>query len=137
MPWYKDGLQFECAQCGRCCGGEPGYVWVTAEETQAMAKQLNFSAALFEQSFVYTVRGRKRSLKEFPNGDCVLLNEKHGCKVYEERPVQCRTWPFWKQNIRTPKTWDATAKRCPGCNRGKLYSLEEIQERMNQTFEEE
>jgi Fe-S-cluster containining protein len=137
MLWYHEGLQFECSQCGRCCGGAPGYVWVNADEIAVMAKNLGLSRGLFETSFVYTVRGRKKSLKELPNYDCVLFDEKkRGCKVYEDRPIQCRTWPFWGQNLKSPKTWAATAKRCPGCNRGKLYTLEEIEERKNQTHEE-
>ncbi|MFM7740581.1 MAG: YkgJ family cysteine cluster protein, partial [Planctomycetota bacterium] len=27
-PWYKDGLRFQCSQCGDCCTGGAGYVWV-------------------------------------------------------------------------------------------------------------
>ena len=128
-PWYKDGLQFECKQCGRCCGGGPGYVWVTQNEIDALAKKLGLSSLLFEQVFVYTVRGRKKSLKEYPNGDCVLLDEKlRGCKAYEDRPIQCKTWPFWPQNIDSPKSWAVTAKYCPGCDQGRLHSLEEIEE---------
>jgi Fe-S-cluster containining protein len=128
--WYKDGLQFGCKVCGRCCGGEPGYVWVSTEEINRMAEKMGIVAGLFEDSFVKPVRGRMRSLKERPNGDCVLLNETtHGCMVYEERPIQCRTWPFWMRNIDSPKSWKATAKFCPGCNRGKLYTLDEIEEK--------
>ena len=36
-PWYKDGLRFECTQCGACCSGEPGFVWVADEEIAGMA----------------------------------------------------------------------------------------------------
>jgi Fe-S-cluster containining protein len=130
MTWYADGLQFECKACGRCCGGGAGYVWVTQNDIDAMAKCLGLSPLLFEQAFVWTVRGRQRSLKEYQNGDCVMLDEKsRGCKVYDQRPVQCRTWPFWKQNIDIPASWKVTAKFCPGCNRGKLFSAEEITER--------
>ncbi len=129
-PWYKNGLQFECTQCGRCCGGGPGYVWVTPDDVEKLATRLGVPVAVFEQAFVWTVRGRKRSLREYQNGDCVLLGEKtRGCKAYEERPLQCRTWPFWPQNIDTENSWNVTAKFCPGCNRGKLYSLAEIEER--------
>ena len=28
QAWYSEGLRFECTQCGACCSGEPGYVWV-------------------------------------------------------------------------------------------------------------
>ena len=132
--WYKDGLQFECTLCGRCCGGGPGYVWVTTEEIKALANRLGLSPDLFEQAFVYTVRGRKRSLREYPNGDCVLLDEKsRGCKAYDDRPIQCKTWPFWAHNIASPKSWAIVAKHCPGCNRGRLYTLEEIEEQKNKT----
>jgi Fe-S-cluster containining protein len=135
-PWYHDGLQFGCKACGRCCGGGPGYVWITQEEIDRMAKRLGLSTLLFEQAFVWTVRGRKRSLKEYPNGDCVLLDEKtRGCKVYDERPIQCRTWPFWSQNIDTPNSWKTTAKFCPGCNSGKFYTLAEIEKQRNSNGE--
>ena len=33
-PWYADGLPFTCTQCGDCCTGDPGYVWVTDEVMQ-------------------------------------------------------------------------------------------------------
>ena len=129
-PWYKAGLSFECKRCGRCCGGGPGFVWVTSQDIENLAKKLGLPTGVFEQAFVYTVRGNQKSLKEYSNGDCVLLDEKtRGCKAYEARPLQCRTWPFWPQNVATEKSWKTTAKNCPGCNRGKLYTLDEIEER--------
>ena len=129
-PWYKNGLQFECQQCGRCCGGGEGYVWVTPQDVENFAKRLGLPVGVFEPAFVWTVRGNKRSLKEYPNGDCVMLHEKtRGCKTYEERPLQCRTWPFWPQNLRTENSWKAATAGCPGCNQGKLYTLAEIEER--------
>jgi len=39
-PWYQDGLRFKCTGCGQCCTGSPGYVWVSPEEAEAMAKHL-------------------------------------------------------------------------------------------------
>jgi len=37
LPWYRDGLRFECATCGNCCTGSDGFVWVTEEEIAAIA----------------------------------------------------------------------------------------------------
>jgi len=128
-PWYKEGLQFECKACGRCCSGGSGYVWVTQEEIDSIATQMGLAPQMFEQVFVWTVRVKQRSLKEYPNGDCVLLSDQtRRCRVYAERPIQCRTWPFWSQNLFSPNTWKATAATCPGCNSGRLYTLEEIEE---------
>ncbi len=102
---------------------------MTRDDIEALSKKLGLSSILFEQAFVYTVRGNKKSLKEHPGGDCVLLGEKsRACKAYDCRPIQCKTWPFWEQNIISPKAWEVTARSCPGCNRGRLYTLEEIEE---------
>ena len=135
--WYRDGLRFGCRQCGRCCSGEPGYVWVTDEEVAAIAKELSLTKADFEKLFVRLVFGRKLSLAERDDGDCVLLDPKtRKCMVYESRPLQCRTWPFWDDNLQTPRDWKRAAKGCPGCDApdGKLYTLEEIEAQRDQIF---
>ena len=126
-PWYEDGLKFKCTQCGDCCTGAAGYVWVNQEEIDAEAKALNMDAAEFEKQFVRKV-GVRRTLTERENGDCVLLDaQTRKCTVYNDRPRQCRTWPFWDSNIRTPETWQACCDVCPGSGKGKLYSLDHIQ----------
>lgn len=136
--WYRDGLKFGCKQCGRCCTGEEGYVWVTDAEIAALAKAARLTVFNFESAFVrYVPEMKKKSLKEFANGDCVLWDSQtKGCRFYELRPIQCSTWPFWEQNIDSPNSWKKTAKFCPGCRnpQGRLYSLDEIQYRAEQTF---
>ena len=127
-PWYHEGLKFKCSQCGDCCTGAPGFVWVNKSEIAALAKRLNMDEESFETQYVMTV-GIRKSLKEFSNGDCVLFdNEKRCCTVYEERPRQCKTWPFWDSNLRSPETWAETCEACPGSGTGKLHQLEQIEE---------
>lgn len=130
QPWFKEGLRFSCSQCGDCCTGAPGYVWVNAEEIAALAAHLVLSVADFEQKYVHAV-GRRKSLNEFANGDCVFFDaQKRTCKVYGVRPRQCRTWPFWDSNVRTPKAWHETCQICPGSGKGNLVPLDEIQRRL-------
>jgi Fe-S-cluster containining protein len=127
-PWYKDGLRFQCTQCGDCCTGAPGFVWVNQEEIDALAAQTGKSVDEFEKLYVRKI-GVRRSLVEFPNGDCVFFdNVARKCTVYEARPRQCRTWPFWNSNINSPTAWEETKAACPGCDKGKLYSIDHIQE---------
>ena len=126
--WYSDGLRFECSQCGDCCTGAEGYVWVNQAEIDAMSARLQISSDVFEKQFVRRI-GVRRSLTERPGGDCVLLDaETRGCTVYEDRPRQCRTWPFWNSNLKSAASWDEAAESCPGCNKGDLVPLEKIQE---------
>jgi Fe-S-cluster containining protein len=127
-PWYKDGLRFKCTACGDCCTGAPGYVWVNQAEIDAMAERLGMEVAAFEKKYVRQI-GVRRSLVEYKNGDCVFFdNKSRKCQIYEQRPRQCRTWPFWNSNLRSPEAWAETCEVCPGSGKGKLYQLEHIQE---------
>lgn len=129
--WYDDGLQFECTQCGKCCSGAPGYVWVNKDEIAALADEIGETDLdTFEKKYVRWV-GIRRSLKEDENSnwDCVFFdNQKRVCRVYNARPRQCRSWPFWDSNLRAEEDWERTCEFCPGSGEGKLYSLSEIEQ---------
>jgi len=125
--WYQDGLKFQCTHCGDCCTGAPGFVWITKDEIAAIAAALSETDLdRFERLYVRQV-GARRSLREFPNGDCVFFDgAARRCQVYAARPRQCRTWPFWASNLRTPASWRETREACPGCDQGRRYPLVEI-----------
>lgn len=127
-PWYADGLRFKCTACGDCCTGAPGFVWVNQEEICALAVAVGLpDADEFERMYVRKI-GMRKSLREYPNGDCVFFDgQLRRCTVYEARPRQCRTWPFWNSNLRTPELWEETCRICPGSGKGRLYSLDEIE----------
>ena len=127
-PWYSKGLKFKCTQCGDCCTGAPGHVWINKAEIAMLAREVGIDDIdEFERLYVRRV-GIRKSLKEFPNGDCVLFDtQTRQCTVYQARPRQCRTWPFWDSNLRTPEAWQQTCEVCPGSGTGKLYQLDEIE----------
>jgi Fe-S-cluster containining protein len=84
----------------------------------------------FEAKYVRMV-GVRKSLVEYSNGDCVFFDTKaRNCTVYEDRPRQCRTWPFWESNIRNEAAWKETCEACPGSGVGRVYELSEINERL-------
>lgn len=132
QPWYRDGLRFQCTGCGDCCTGEPGYVWVTNAEIAAMAELLEQGVEEFQTRYVRQV-GIRKSLIELASGDCVFLDSRQRrCTIYEVRPRQCRTWPFWPSNLASPARWQETCDACPGCNQGRLVPLEKIEAQMAQ-----
>jgi len=127
--WFEAGLHFQCQQCGRCCGGRPGYVWVTEEEIKAIADYLNLSQQQFRRRYTRK-EGRRISLKEKGNYDCIFLEhdgQSGRCAIYPVRPTQCRTWPFWKSNLQSPDHWQTLTSNCPGVNRGPGYDAEQIE----------
>lgn len=128
--WYEAGLAFTCQECGCCCTGEPGYIWVSSDEILRLADRMEMDFETFEDRFVKKV-GRRKSLIELPNGDCIFFDRFHRrCQIYSQRPIQCRTWPFWSSNLATQEDWENTSRSCKGCNRGEIVPLEEIQRRV-------
>lgn len=124
-PWYKDGLRFECTRCGRCCRGD-GNVWVSDDEIAALAAQLDRSDDEFRASHTRRAGKRGISLRQKRNQECIFWNAKTGCEVYELRPRQCRTYPFWSALIQDAETWHAEGQSCPGIGDGELYPVEKI-----------
>lgn len=129
-PWYADGLRFACTQCGNCCTGTPGFVWVNDAEIAALAEFRGEAEEQVRGLYTRSEGGTRRSLKEKPNGDCVFYDRMAGCTVYPVRPRQCRTWPFWDCNTESPAAWARAAAECPGCNQGELIPAEEIVRRV-------
>ena len=102
-----------------------------------MAAEIGVDEATFEERYTHrTSRGRSLNEVETSFGnDCVFLDRgtepgKALCRVYRSRPSQCRTWPFWKENLRSPKSWDRATRTCPGMNTGTLYPPELIELRL-------
>ena len=128
-PWYHAGLRFRCTQCGHCCTGAPGFVWVNDAEIEAIAEFLH--EPVEEVSALHTrPTHRGRSLREKTNGDCVFYDKAAGCTIYPVRPGQCRTWPFWDSNLETEADWQHTCEICPGSGQGGLIPSEEITRRL-------
>ncbi|MBE0495663.1 MAG: YkgJ family cysteine cluster protein [Campylobacterales bacterium] len=104
-----------CATCkGNCCIGESGYIWVSPKEIRAIAAFLKMEEAAFVEQYLFK-ESYRFSIKEVPHESgvaCLFFDtEKRGCSIYDVRPSQCRTFPFWnyfKHHI------DEVEKECPG-----------------------
>ena len=116
----KDGYNYAfnpsaCAECeGRCCTGESGNIFVTNGEIAQIMEFLQVDIATFYERYLQK-RGYKFSLKERKVGesfDCIFYSrEAGGCTIYELRPAQCRSFPFWdyfKTHV------DELKQECPG-----------------------
>jgi Fe-S-cluster containining protein len=130
-PWYIGGLHFECQQCGNCCAGpSEGFIWITKPEIEMLAEHLGLSVGKLREKYLVRLVTRTSIIEDPASRDCIFLsninNGIRGCAVYPVRPNQCRTWPFWSSNLTSPSAWDSAALKCPGVNRGKLYTFEQI-----------
>jgi Fe-S-cluster containining protein len=129
-------LRFECTVCGKCCTthGEYAYVYVDDDEVLDLARFLELSPREFRRKYTFVDEDGWRQLA-FSGDRCIFLDESGRCDVYEARPVQCRTFPFWPEMIRAGGWTPDAQARCEGLGRGRLWSSEEIEARMLEFIE--
>jgi Fe-S-cluster containining protein len=125
--FFKDGIRFECQGSGKCCitRGKYGYVYVSFKDRKRLAAYLGISADTFTAKYAKKTDDRYH-LKNIDK-DCLFYQENR-CTVYDARPWQCRTWPFWPENMNRTVWEQEVASYCPGVGKGRLYSAEEIEE---------
>jgi len=132
--WYRDGLRFACTGCGHCCSGGPGYVWVTPADIARIADTLKMPIEAVARQYVRSV-DNAFCLTEKVGYDCIFLERPDAhttrCRIYEVRPTQCRTWPFWNANLKSADAWKRASQSCPGmrATEGKVFPLAEIEQR--------
>lgn len=131
MKIPKEGLRFQCQGSGKCCvsRGGYGYVYVNQRDRQRFAKHLKIPTRQFTRDYCRKTDGWYH-LKDL-DGPCIFLKGTR-CSTYEARPTQCRTWPFWPENLKA-KTWTKeVASYCPGIGKGPLIPAKEIQKSLGQ-----
>jgi Fe-S-cluster containining protein len=128
--WYEKGLSFECTGCGACCTGSPGYIWVNEEEIASIAAHLNLSIQEFSNRYLRQVHGRLSLLEDPRSYDCIFLKDKK-CQIYNLRPVQCRTFPWWPTLLASEESWKKAAQGCEGISKkAPLVPYEKIEEQV-------
>ena len=120
-------VKFECQpDCVNCCTISDGFVFLTESEAVRIADFLELSEDEFLTHFT---RAFDDQLVLVDNSDdrCIFL-EGNKCSIYEVRPMQCRTYPFWSQNLKTQNRWHIVSQECPGIGKGSIYSVADIEQ---------
>ncbi len=128
QEFFQEGLCFECNRCSDCCRISPGVVYLSQSDLTSLCQWFNLEEEVFISQFCRWIpyyEGKEAlSLLEKKNYDCIFWE--NGCKAYGARPVQCSTYPFWSWILKDRSTWDSEAKECPGINKGRKWSGDEI-----------
>ena len=126
--FYEKGLRFECTGCGACCKthGDYAYVYLNDKDQTAAASLLKLKLVDFLNAHCRTDANGNVHLT-MVEGNCNFLDGEDRCRIYAVRPMQCRTWPFWTENL-IEEEWNGPVTQCcPGIGKGRLYSKEEIE----------
>jgi len=123
------GIRFECVPgCIKCCA-IPGMVFVKKAEIPRMAKFFGLSEEDFTAKYLQCHWADVYNLN-FPDSEPCMFIKEDGCAIYEVRPDQCRTFPFWPENMSNAGSWKTARKLCPGIGQGRNYTIDEIKEIM-------
>ncbi|MCQ2981557.1 MAG: YkgJ family cysteine cluster protein [Treponemataceae bacterium] len=127
--FYREGLCFQCQQCSHCCCDEPGYVYLSRRDLDALLGVTGMRQQKFIDTYCrfvpYYDGTEVLCLQEKDNYDCIFWE--NGCSVYAGRPVQCSTYPFWTYILDSRNAWNEESKECPGINKGSKISGTEIE----------
>ncbi len=111
-----------------CCRFDTGYVFLSESDLRRLAAGLGISTEEVAHRYCRRVETgvvSRLSLREQPNRDCVFWIDGE-CSVYEHRPLQCRSYPFWPAHLGSRSEWDELERECPGVNIGTRHSAESI-----------
>jgi Fe-S-cluster containining protein len=105
-------------------------VYLNAEEIEALAAHLELPEADFRRRHTFEDELGWTELA-IADGRCIFLEPAtNRCRVYAARPAQCRTFPFWRDSIRSGEWTPEVRALCEGVGRGPSHSLEYAQARM-------
>jgi len=90
----------KCSLCdGNCCTGESGNIWINRDEITILSNYFNIDTQGLKDKYLIK-KGYKYSIKEVNidavNYACIFFDlDKKLCTIYDVRPMQCQTFPFW------------------------------------------
>ena len=122
--WQKESLRFECQpDCFKCCN-KPGVVCFDKAAIRNAARITKISIELFKKEFLKFDSGQW--VHEVENGKPCSFLTPQGCAIHHEKPLQCRAYPFWHENMTSKSMWKLVGAFCPGIGVGPSVPIATI-----------
>jgi uncharacterized protein len=119
-------IDFKCQRCSSCCRISPGVVFLTENDVEKISSFLDLTINDFIKKFCREIIRNDKTvvgLLEKSNYDCIFWD--NGCVVYQARPIQCITYPFWPVIVESESRWNKEINNCPGINKKSNLTTDE------------
>ncbi|MDP6335245.1 MAG: YkgJ family cysteine cluster protein [Nitrospinaceae bacterium] len=124
--WEKEPLRFECQDdCFKCCT-KPGIVYFDKAAIKNGAGIINVSVEVFKKEFLKKDDGHW--MHEVENGNPCAFLIPDGCAIHNGKPLQCRSYPFWHENMTSKSMWKLVEGFCPGVGVGPAATVATIRQ---------
>jgi Fe-S-cluster containining protein len=139
--FYKEGLRFSCQGCGKCCQLPNGCIYISRKEAWEISQYLKLEYEDFLSDYC-SKNDTILKLKESSQVSCIFLSGDR-CQIYKVRPLQCQTFPFWPENLKSRFRWKQLKVFCSGVDIGELYlpdrikEISQLQKKHDSAFENE
>jgi len=126
---WENGLKFGCTGCGKCCQND-GEVWFDSDEFHELSDHLQLSHNDVLDKYSEKVMSGWVKIKNKVVYDsmgssadrCIFLDDDgKKCTVYEARPTQCRTYPYWPRLMSNESAW---LEEAVDIEKGKVWTPE-------------
>ena len=125
--WEREEIRFECEEgCFKCCM-KPGVVYFDKRDIKHAAEFLGVTAETLKEEYKLSQDSVPGVWElDVPIGQgCPFLIEE-GCAIHPAKPKQCRSYPFWKENLSSRNFWELVGGFCPGIGKGPRVAVDKI-----------
>ena len=130
-------LCFRCTQCGACCSGNADYhVYIDERQAENIRLFMGLSRNWFRRRYLAR-KDNDLVLQSRDDGRCILLDRNNHCRAYPVRPIQCATYPFWPELLKTSRAWRQEKSRCEGIDQGEPVPVTVIEAALSRCLDEE
>jgi len=137
--WYDKSISFACTACGKCCTSKNKVkVFLNDREINQISNYLQISTDHFISYYTDLIYDNKNTDNHFEEvlryitlkskgydgkqpqqqNRCIFLSSSsesiNKCSIYEVRPTQCRTYPYWPQHMIGRAEWLSESLNCEG-----------------------
>lgn len=119
---YPKNLAFSCILCGICCEDteeRKRRILLLDEEANWISYKIGKEISDFAIHYAGKSPYLYQILKK-ENGKCVFLSIKNQCRIYQDRPLICRFYPFELINRINGGYEFLFTDECPGINQGEI-----------------